>query len=145
MSKQGPCSTPQRPARDLGDTRRERRQASTQVPRQDSEQPAVAKRGLTGSLQSLQSPEAPWDKRGCLGPGPAVPRSVEGRVCGSLLVRQGVQVGTVHSGEDNTNTVSSPKRQFWLLPGGGAAGGKPGRALVGKGPVHGVPWCQCLS
>lgn len=54
-----------------------------------------------GSLQSLQSREAPWDKRGSLGSGPAVPRSVEGRVCGSLLVRQGVRVGLVHSSEDS--------------------------------------------
>lgn len=89
----------------------------------------MAKRGPTGSLQPLQIQEAPWDKRGSPGLGPAVPRSVEGRDCGSLLVRQGVQVGRVHSSEDNIliNTVSSPKGQFWLLPGGGAAG-KPGRA-----------------
>lgn len=96
----------------------------TQVPRQASGQPAMAKRGPTGSLQPLQIQEAPWDKRGSPGLGPAVPRSVEGRACGSLLVRQGVQVGRVHSSEDNIliNTVSSPKGQFWLLPGGGAAG-----------------------
>lgn len=63
----------------------------------------------------------------------------EGRVCGSLLVRQGVQVGRVHGSEGNiiTNTVSSPKGQFWLLPEGGAAG-KPDRA---SGVSRAGPWC----
>lgn len=65
-------------------------------PDKPQQQPAIVKRGPTGSLQPLPVHEAPWDKRGSPGLGPAVPRSVEGRVCGSLLVRQGVQVGRVH-------------------------------------------------
>lgn len=36
-----------------------------------------------------------------------------------------------------TNTVSSPKGKFWLLPEGGAAG-KPGRA---SGVSRAGPWC----
>lgn len=48
-------------------------------------------------------------------------------------------MGRLHGSEDNiiTNTVTSPKGQFWLLPEGGAAG-KPGRA---SGVSRAGPWC----
>lgn len=126
-----------------GDTRREERGEVSRRPDKPSRQPAIAKRGPTGSLRPLQIQEAPWDKRGSPWLGPAVPRSVEGCVCGSLLVRQGVQVGRVHGSEDNivTNTGSSPKGQFWLLPEGGAVG-KPGRA---SGVSRAGPWCPLGS
>lgn len=52
-------------------------------------------------------------------------------------------MGRVHGSEDNivTNTVTSPRGQFWLLPEGGAAG-KPGRA---SGVSRAGPWCPLRS
>lgn len=143
MYKQGPCSIPQGPAGDLGTSEGKGAGEVPRCPDKPQQQPAIVKRGPSGSLQPLPIHEAPWDKRGSPGLGPAVPHSVEGRVCGSLLVRQGVQVGRVHGSEDNivTNTVTSPKGQFWLLPEGGASG-KPGRA---SGVSRAGPWCPLGS